>query len=145
MLVAQPPVTALNVKNLTHAMRGNSEREGRLEVEDGLRMGPLYDLVQKSVGVPISSFAVKWSLFPEGTEGDFADSKDEGDRGNSRKSVDAPESRSKQEELRGDVTLLLHHTVQCCVGMPNTIGPKFKSEGYEDVEIKFGDWVKSHH
>lgn len=48
MLVSQPAIRALDVIEVGHGQGGDKQREGRLAFseDDGLRMGPLYDITQ---------------------------------------------------------------------------------------------------
>ena len=144
MLVVQPPIVTLRVEEIVCGPGGYSERQGCLVVEDGLRMGVLYDLVQKRVGVPISGFWVRWRMFLTNRE-DRSEPKsmeDEGDGDSEERSEEAGDVQREcvQDEWRQGVTLVLQNTVQCCIGMPNTVGPEFESEDYEDTKVEFGEW-----
>jgi len=56
MLSRQPQQKALRVVKHSHFRGGNSKAEGHIQFQDGVRMGPLYDLIQEALAKPISSF-----------------------------------------------------------------------------------------
>ena len=133
MLVVQPAITRLEVVSMVHGMGGDAQRSGCLQLQDGLRMGLLYDLVQETIGEPISRFMMQWGMFQETKyEG--------GDVGH-----ESVEQQDPKRERGSNITLVLHHVSQCCVDMPNELGPEFESEGFEKVEIEFGKWTYKEH
>lgn len=117
MLPVQPPPTTLEVDALISAMGRGRQKSGEVKFEEGVHMGTLYDYAQKTVSKPISSFWVEWKMF-------------------------APvNDAAVQEEVAWKpsptVTMHTRHTVQCIKSMPSDVGPEFKSEGYQDLEITF--------
>lgn len=61
-MVVQPPVTRLEIAYTSHEEICNCVCRGRIECEDGLRMGVFYDLVQTHAGLPVSLIDVNWQL-----------------------------------------------------------------------------------
>jgi hypothetical protein len=62
MLVVQPAATKLLIKELSSSQGGNSYRSGTKDVNDGVRMGLLYDYVSKKMEKTgsQSTFGVDW-------------------------------------------------------------------------------------
>ena len=132
MLVAQPPRTALAIMDTSDGMGGVAKRTGRLEVEEGLKMGLLYDLVQASVGIPTTMFAVLWGVDrPEQEQANY---------GIKTVRLGSDEKYPKDlMESKAGITLDLRNIQQCCVD-ESRLGPEFRSEGYEDVKIDYSEW-----
>lgn len=120
MLPVQPPPTTLEVDAITSAMVGRRQSKGKVNFKDGVRMGTLYDYAQKTVSRPISSFWVEWKMFRPMND-----------------DSDTPLQKEAVWKPSPTVTMHTRHTVQCRKGMPSDIGPEFKSEGYQDLEITF--------
>lgn len=120
MLVAQPPVQELIVKMRTEAIGGPSQSKGELRFEDGLRMGPFYDIVQDFVEhQPVTYFVIRWYLPPvfDDTDGDMSESED--------------------ADRSSFITVHLRQVIQCQPGMTGKIGPEFKSLAYKPIEIDY--------
>jgi hypothetical protein len=64
MLVTQPPITSLAVVKSTSARGGTSEYTGEIFLEDGIKMGLLFDLTKTHIinVSAISSFALWWHI-----------------------------------------------------------------------------------
>ncbi|CZR52842.1 uncharacterized protein PAC_02719 [Phialocephala subalpina] len=122
MLPVQPPATTFQVDAVTSSRGGGSRRLGELQFEDGVRMGTLYDYAQKTVSRPISSFWVEWNMFPKADDDENSDT---------------PFQEDAAWKPSPKVTMHTRHTVQCRRGMAGDVGPEFKSEGYQDLEITF--------
>lgn len=91
-------------------------------------MGTLYDFAQKTVARPISKFHVKWHMFPP-MEGECEDNDD---------SPLQEVSKRARGEGPPKVTMRTSFTFQCSIDMASDVPEKFESEGYEDLDIKFG-------
>lgn len=74
-------------------------------------MGTLYDYAYMTVAQPISSFVIEWDL------------------GENREGV----------ARRRRVKMQTRYTMQCQGGMLPDVGPEFRSEAFEDLEVKFGE------
>ena len=132
MLVAQPPRTSMRVFETIVGQAGESNRVGRLEIEKGLRMGTLYDLAQAAVAVPLTAFAVLWGVdLSEQAPGDYGTETVGRERGGRD-----PKDMQRSEVI---ITLDLHNVQQCCVDEIE-LRSEFRSEGYEDVKVNFGEW-----
>ena len=132
MLVAQPPRTSLKVVYTSEGMMGASKKNGRLEVEGGLKMGLLYDVVQASLVIPTTVFAVLWGVDPP--------EKEQGVYGIGSACLESDgENARPVTEPKADITLDLRNVQQCCVDEPG-LGPEFSSEGYESVDFNYGEW-----
>lgn len=88
-----------------------------MKVEEGARMGMLYDLAFWAVKRSDMTFGVVWEM------GD-------GDR----------EERGDRRER--EVKMIVKHTVQCVRNMTPRLGSEFKSEAYEKLDIEFSQGEK---
>ena len=120
MLLVKPAIKQLDVVKLTHAMCGDTECCGEVYFKYGVRMGPLYDLVQEEVKRPTTGVGVKWVR--EETSGLLS-------------GLAKPLGLGKE---RNRIVMTVNHTVQRCIGRPDRLGPEFKSLDYKKVEIKWG-------
>ncbi|KAJ6584376.1 hypothetical protein B0H19DRAFT_1104870 [Mycena capillaripes] len=116
MLVVQPPARMMRVMERCHSRRGDSKRRGVLRVDDlegGLRMGVLYDLVVPLVDREESSFCTRWHCDADIDKGE-----------------------------EGDLTLTVGFTAMCIQGRPGEFrdDEQFYCEGAEAVEIEFEKW-----
>ncbi|KAJ7763375.1 hypothetical protein B0H16DRAFT_1311113 [Mycena metata] len=70
MLVVQPPARTLIVANSYSTPAGTFESQGKMEVDDGLRMGALYDFLLPRVDYLGTWFCMRWpgcgDVGPEG-------------------------------------------------------------------------------
>ncbi|KAJ7032605.1 hypothetical protein C8F04DRAFT_1100134 [Mycena alexandri] len=72
MLVVQPPAPTLIVTNSYHTPGGTFERRARIDFDDGLRMGVLYDLLLPRVHRLGTWFCMRWpGLGDVETEGEL--------------------------------------------------------------------------
>ncbi len=130
MLPVQPPATIFEVVKIEHYQTGSFKEVGEVTFRDGVRMGTLYDLAQKTVAKPISSFEMKWQMFPP-LDGEPEDSGE-----------DTP-LHEVSKRARGEgppkVTMRTNYTFQCSMGMRPDVGPEFVSKGYEELDIAFGN------
>lgn len=122
MLVAQPPVHDLIVKIHAQEMIGApNQSRGELKLNDGLRMGLLYDLVQDFLEhQPTGYFLINWFLSQQVSkdhDGEVVGSDDGNDK--------------------SYILIDLCHALQCRAGLKGRIGPEFKSLAYEPVSIKY--------
>ena len=122
MLPFQPPILTLEVTQITHGQRGDSERSGEKYFENGLRMGPLWDLVASEIARPISTFGIKWI-------GEKAPGAAIGLLG----------WRSENDDGSGKAVITLGWTVQCCCDIKGDLGKEFMSDGFEKLKITFGE------
>ena len=121
MLPVQPAVKQLELLKFTDAMRGSTECRGQTHFKYGIRMGALYDLAQEQTNIPITGVGFKWERDDTfGLLSGLANAVGFGKEGHR-------------------VVMTVNHTVQCCFGGPDRLGPEFKSMGYERVEIKWGE------
>jgi hypothetical protein len=122
MLPVQPPAVIFQVSAIIHSMMGPRGRVGRLQFEDGVRMGTLYDLAQKTVARPISLFRVQWNMVPAFEDGGGT-----------------PLQQEVAFEPSPKVTMHTEHISQCESDLPDDVGPGFRSEAYQELEIVFED------
>ncbi|KAH7407339.1 hypothetical protein BKA64DRAFT_412782 [Cadophora sp. MPI-SDFR-AT-0126] len=138
MLPVQPPATIFEVRQAEHYQTGSYQKVGQIDLKDGVRMGTLYDWAQKTVATPISGFQMKWHMAPpsEDAKLSFAMPADD---------IETHEEleRRKRGEGLPKVTMRTSYTMQCCIGMGPDVGPEFVSEGYEDLNLSWGE-EKSH-
>ncbi|KAE8444470.1 hypothetical protein EG329_000561 [Mollisiaceae sp. DMI_Dod_QoI] len=120
MLPVQPPATTFEVDAISNYQMGSRRQKGEVRFEEGVRMGALYDYAQKTVAKPISSFWVEWHMVPE----------EEDDS-------DTPLRQEVEWKPSQKVTVHTSYTFQCVQGMRGDVGPEFRSEGYENLEITF--------
>lgn len=120
MLPVQPPATTFQVQAERHAMRGTSSQRGKVEFSDGVRMGTLYDYAYKTVAMPISCFWIDWDMYSSGC---------------------THMKEGEVFEMRRKVTMYTDYTVQCKRPRIPRLGQELKSEGYEDLEIRFDEQV----
>jgi hypothetical protein len=64
MLVAQPPLTNLQVKVCRNSQRKETQKTGMIRLGDGIRMGTFYDRAERFCS-PISTFSVQWHNTPK--------------------------------------------------------------------------------
>jgi hypothetical protein len=122
MLPAQPPTRTLELVKVTHMDGADGECSGERVFDDGVRMGTLWDLVQDQVVKPISRFGIKWV-----SENRYEDG------------VGRLNWEEKTNETDSRVITILEWTMQCCVDEEDDFGEEFRSEGYEEVKIDFGE------
>lgn len=65
MLPAQPPARSMEVVKLMYHGDRQVEQSGELHLQNGIRMGTLYDLAYQTVLEPVSSFWISWHMFPD--------------------------------------------------------------------------------
>ncbi|KAJ6584381.1 hypothetical protein B0H19DRAFT_1104883 [Mycena capillaripes] len=99
-----------------HSRRGDSQRRGVLRIDDlegGLHMGVLYDLVVPLVDREESSFCIRWQCDTDIEKGEEA-----------------------------DLTLTVSFTAMCIQGRPGEFRDdrQFYCEGVEAFEIEFENW-----
>ncbi|KAF7360675.1 F-box domain protein [Mycena venus] len=113
MLVTQPPVQTLLVKQTRHSRRGSSVRRAVLR-DLSLTMGTLYDLaVPFIIGFNDSSFRVRWHLL----------------------------GSNDAEVAECDLTLSVKDTVSCVRWPGRRLSQLFESDGRKDAGIDFGEWL----
>jgi hypothetical protein len=137
MLPAQPPVRVLKVVHTTSGELGCLKRRGEVAFENGLRMGSLYDLTHRAMVEPICVFWMDWNIFlPAGTQEHLDWS---GLPGGTSENDTPPQTLGKaaSEDPSDKVTLNLILTEQCSLDMDSSLGPEFKSHGYEEIEVRF--------
>jgi hypothetical protein len=120
MLVAQQPVQDLIVKMSTEAVGGPSQSKGELRLDDGLRMGLFYDIVQDFVEhQPVTYFVIRWYLPPV-----FED-------------IDGDMPESERADNKSFITIHLRQIIRLLPRMTGKIGPEFKSLDYKPIEIDY--------
>lgn len=123
MLIVQPRVQTLEVVKKKHYQRRSTKAQGKVRLEEGARMGTLYDLVQKEMCARITRFKVLWSS----------------------KGITAPDQPRAGEGSNADdeewprIVVVIDWTRQCTVGKPSPIGPEFESQGYEEVDFRMAE------
>lgn len=121
MLPVQPAVKRLEVIKYTSSMGGTFECNGEANFEEGVRMGVLYDLAQNETRRPITKVGVRW--VPEDIPG----------------SSNALETNLELCKEKSRVIMTIGFTAQCARGMPDSLGPQFKSLGDEEIDVKWGE------
>lgn len=124
MLPVQPAVPQLDVVKRSHSMGGNSECLGEACFKDGMRMGMLYDLAQQEAKIPITRVGVRWV------------------RDETQSLLGGLAKTLGMGKERDRVVVNINWVVQCCIGLPDHLGPEFKSLGYEEVKVKWGPWKR---
>jgi hypothetical protein len=123
MLPVQPPARTLEIVKYAYSMKGSWRRTGKLYFKDGARMGTLYDLAQKEVAIPLTGFSIKWHSL-HGSENE-------------------DEVSGVQNYLFGRsknrVTMTVAWTEQGGIGRSEPLGPEFKSQAYEVLDIRLGN------
>jgi hypothetical protein len=116
MLPTQPAPHTLAVFKHVSMRRAGKKYQGEVEFPDGVRMATLYDFAYVTVAEPISSFLMMWSV---------------------RLEIDSENKTvpSSDGESCDVVTMRVNHTQQCNRGMPRDVGPEFRSEGFEELDI----------
>ncbi len=133
MLPVQPAPITVEIVERTQTQCGESERLGTLCVEDGVRMGMLYDVVERNVEQPITWFHVRWQMGSDKMKSNNGKRQDDTDC-----SMSSPDLEPVVLEPSEDISLLFNHTIQCDSDWENGMGKKFRSDGYEPVDIEFG-------
>jgi len=123
MLPVQPPATVFEVDAVSHYQMGSDYQKGKVGFVDGVRMGTLYDYAMKTVATPISRFSVHWHMMPR--------VRDEGE------SESEGADRGVEDEEGKKVTMYTSYTFQCSIGMPSSLGPEFRSKGFQELDIAF--------
>ncbi|KAJ7688207.1 hypothetical protein B0H14DRAFT_3533436 [Mycena olivaceomarginata] len=111
MLVTQPPVQSVVIKQTSYGPAGESDRQGALN-DVALRMGALYDLTVSLIDDDSMFFRIEWS------------------NANSNTGADLKE---------GDVTLFVTCSTGCMDAF-EPLDARFLSDGAGHVEVDFGEW-----
>jgi hypothetical protein len=120
MLVSQPPVLDLHIKLRAEAVGGPSQKKGELRLEDGIRMGLFYDIVQDFIEhQPASYFIIQWYFPPV-----FED-------------IDGDMGENDEIKKSSQIKLHLRRVIQFQQGMTGKLGSEFKSLAYEPVDIDY--------
>ncbi|KAH9220747.1 hypothetical protein DL95DRAFT_382668 [Leptodontidium sp. 2 PMI_412] len=136
MLPVQPPATNLEIRQAEHYQLGSYLTVGQVEFAEGVRMGTIYDWAQKTVARPISKFQMKWHMAPPtlDPELDYSMAADE---------MESLEEIEKRARGQGPPKVTMHtsYTMQCSVGLGGDVGPKFVSQGFEELDISWGEEI----
>ncbi|KAK0100832.1 hypothetical protein ONS95_007279 [Cadophora gregata] len=132
MLPVQPPATIFEVRQASHYQMGSYLKVGHITVEDGVRMGTVYDWAQKTVTTPISDFQMKWHMAHPNDDAKLS-------FGMSADEMDTAEEFDRRAQGGGSpkVTMYTSYTMQCCVDMDPDVGSEFVSGGYEDLKLSW--------
>jgi hypothetical protein len=131
MLVVQPPVRTLQMIRRWSGRNPDTYYECRLQCEEGLSMGLLYDIIQGHFLVP--QFGLHWHMVPVEKERE-SDDEDEAEFGER----DISDSEIVPFQPRDQVTVMTHIFVGCIPDMSRCLNRSFKSQGFKQVNIP---WV----
>ncbi len=143
MLAVQPAVTTLKAVIKSSERDGRSGVKGILEVEGGSKMGLLYDIVQNTLRMTTIRHEVQWAIFSKGEEGTKVEnpkSENDVDGGlGNMESRHGQSTRPEQEESRDYLTYFFYQSTSCNMRSFCRYAPEFKSDGYQDVTIKYSE------
>ena len=133
MLPCQPPKNILEVTGKKNIKEGIFELKGTVGVQDGVRMGSLYDFGFDSVRKHVSTFWIQWNeATTEGGEREI--------QGNEATSQGDERDERDEEKLK---IFTEHSWFKCGPRHPPDIGDEFRSEGYEQLVMSWREERRS--